>query len=418
MIERLLKRPRALMRHCQSPLAEERRRFLAHCAESGMSSTTLSVIAPYLLTIAKYLRLADRSPDDLVTATEIEVQAERWAKRPLKFPESKQERGGRRHFRNYATQWLRFMGLWRAPVAIPRPCADRIAAFTDYMRLERGFSAETIRSRCRFVQEVLDRLCASCLLEEITSAQVDTVFLRMLEEGHCTRVTVRCYASHLRTFFRYAQARGWCRQGLAEAIQGPRLFALDMLPLGPSWEDVQRLLDSTDGDGSKAIRDRAILLLLTVYGCRASEAVRLRLEDLDWSRELIHFTRSKYSRTQTYPLSRLVGNAILRYLREVRPQSRCREVFLALNAPIRPLVPASLWNIVAPRLRALGVSLRHHGPHALRHACATRLLERGFTLKQIGDHLGHRDPDSTRVYAKVDLAGLRQVADFDIGELL
>lgn len=418
MFERLYKRPRALARHCRSPLAEERRRFLVHCAQSGMSDTTLGVLAAYLLTITAYLRLADRPADDLITPAEIEAQAERWAKRPLKFPGSKQERGGRRHFRNYATQWLQFLGRWQAPTTLPRPCADRVTAFADHMRQERGLSPATIRSRCWFVQEALDRLCASCRLEEVTPVQVDAVFVPMVEQGGYARITVRGYADHLRAFFRYAEVQGWCRHGLAEAIQGPRLFTLDTLPLGPSWEDVQRLLASVEGDDTKAIRDRAILLLLAVYGCRASEASRLRLEDLDWERELIHFTRAKSSRTQTYPLSRPVGDAILRYLREVRQRSLCREVFLALNAPFRPLVPASLWNIVAPRLRALGVSLRHHGPHALRHACATHLLEQGFTLKQIGDHLGHREPDSTRIYAKVDLARLRQVADFDIGELL
>jgi site-specific recombinase XerD len=418
MFERLYKRPRALARHCRSPLAEERRRFLTHCAEAGMSETTLGILAPYLLTITAYLRLADRPPDDLVTPAEIEAQAERWAKRPLKFPGSKQERGGRRQFRNYATQWLQFLGRWQAPIALVRPGADRVAAFADYMRDEQTLSPSTIRSRCWFVQEVLGRLCASCQLEEVTPAQVDAVFLPMLEQGSYARTTLRGYADHLRAFFRYAEAQGWCRHGLADATQGPRLYTLSTLPLGPSWEDVQRLLASAAGDDAKAIRDRAILLLLAVYGCRASEAAHLRLEDLDWERELIHLTRAKSARTQTYPLSRTVGDAILRYLREVRPRSLCREVFLALNGPFRPLVPASLWNIVAPRLRALGVSLRHYGPHALRHACATHLLEQGFTLKQIGDHLGHREPKSTRTYAKVDLAGLRQVADFGIGELL
>ncbi len=417
MFERLYNRPRALARHSRSPLAEERRRFLAHCAESGMSKTTLGVIAAYLLTITTYLRLADRPPDDLITPAEIETQAERWAKRPLKFPGSRQERGGRRHFRNYATQWLQFMGRWQAPLLLA-PCADRITAFTDYMSQERGLSPSTIRSRCRFVQEVLDCLCASCRLEEVTPAQVDAVFIPMLEQGRYARITVRGYASHLRAFFRYAAVQGWCQHGLAEAIQGPRLFTLDTLPLGPSWEEVQLLLASTEGDGAKAIRDHAILLLLAVYGCRSSEAARLRLEDLDWVQERISFTRAKSSRAQTYPLSRPVGDAILRYLREVRPRSLCREVFLALNAPFRPLAPASLWNIVAPRLRAMGVPLRHHGPHALRHACATHLLEQGFTLKQIGDQLGHREPDSTRIYAKVDLTSLRQVADFSIGGLL
>jgi hypothetical protein len=86
MFERLYERPRALARHCRSPLAEERRRFLTHCAESGMPKTTLTVLAPYLLTITVYLRLADRPADDLIAPAEIEAQAERWAKRPLKFP--------------------------------------------------------------------------------------------------------------------------------------------------------------------------------------------------------------------------------------------------------------------------------------------------------------------------------------------
>ena len=76
---------------------------------------------------------------------------------------------------------------------------------------------------------------------------------------------------------------------------------------------------------------------------------------------------------------------------------------------------SSLWQMVGRRLRSLHVSLPHYGPHALRHACATRLLAAGLSLKEIGDQLGHADPDSTRIYAKVDLAGLREVADFDLG---
>jgi integrase/recombinase XerD len=70
------------------------------------------------------------------------------------------------------------------------------------------------------------------------------------------------------------------------------------------------------------------------------------------------------------------------------------------------------------RLRRLGVDLPHYGPHALRHACATRMLSQGRTLKEIGDQLGHRKLDTTRIYAKVDLAGLRLVANFDVGGLV
>jgi integrase len=114
---------------------------------------------------------------------------------------------------------------------------------------------------------------------------------------------------------------------------------------------------------------------------------------------------------------RSVGDAILRYLQEVRPRSPRRELFLSLKAPFHP-VRLSLWSIVGKRLRSLHLSLPHYGPHALRHACATRLLAAGLSLKEIGDQLGHTAPDSTRIYAKVDLVGLRQVADFDLGGVL
>ena len=239
----------------------------------------------------------------------------------------------------------------------------------------------------------------------------------MLGQGGYARVTIQTWAGELRAFFRFAETRGWCRKGLAACIRGPRLFAQASLPLGPSWDEVRRLLAMTEGDRPADIRDRAILMLLAIYGLRAGEVSRLRLEDFDWEHEVFTVTSSKTRRPRTYPLTRSVGDAILRYLKEVRPRSSHRELFLTLLRSL-PAVAHALWHIVAKRLRSLNVSLPHHGPHALRHACATRLLAEGLSLKEIGDQLGHTDPESTRIYAKVDLVGLRQVADFDLGGLL
>jgi site-specific recombinase XerD len=115
-------------------------------------------------------------------------------------------------------------------------------------------------------------------------------------------------------------------------------------------------------------------------------------------------------------LAASVGEALARYLK-IRPRSPHREVFLRLVAPRRPLSSISVWWVVGPRFRALGVPLRHCGPHALRHACATHLLKQGLTLQQIGEYLGHRDLETTQMYAKVDIDGLRAVADFDLGGL-
>ena len=112
------------------------------------------------------------------------------------------------------------------------------------------------------------------------------------------------------------------------------------------------------------------------------------------------------------------GGALLRYIIEVRPRGRWREVFLTLKAPHRPLSRGGLYHLASRVLCARGLRLRHHGPHALRHACATRLLSQGLSFKDIGDHLGHRSADATAVYAKVDLPSLREVARFDLGGVL
>ena len=113
-----------------------------------------------------------------------------------------------------------------------------------------------------------------------------------------------------------------------------------------------------------------------------------------------------------------VGNAILRYLKEARPRSARRELFLSVEAPIRPLSPGCVSGIVRSRLATLGIDIPRRGAHCLRHANARHLLDAGFALKEIGDHLGHRSASSTRTYAKVDLTGLRRVAEIDLGSLL
>src|SRR5207302_6068689 len=128
--------------------------------------------------------------------------------------------------------------------------------------------------------------------------------------------------------------------------------------------------------------------------------------------ETITFTRSKMAGTHSFPLSPSVGTAIIRYMKEVRPKSLHPQVFLTRRAPVGPISNGAMWAVVSRQLRKRAPSLKHHGPHSLRHACATRLI------KEIGDHLGHRDVAATRIYAKVDLARLRDVADFDLGELL
>jgi site-specific recombinase XerD len=255
-------------------------------------------------------------------------------------------------------------------------------------------------------------------LRRITITDLDEAIARKWRDDGYARLSVRAYASSLRSFLRYAESRGWCTRGLAASVALPRLYQHENLPVGPSWSDVQRLVATTEGSRPKDIRDRAILLLLVVYALRSGEVRALRLEDLDWEKGLLFVSRTKGRKQEPYPLSPTVGQAIIRYLREARPRSSYREVFLTVEAPIQPLRQSSLWTIVVKRTLSLDPPVERHGPHALRHASATHLLAQGFSLKEIGDHLGHRLPKTTAVYAKVNLTGLREVANLSLGGLL
>jgi len=140
----------------------------------------------------------------------------------------------------------------------------------------------------------------------------------------------------------------------------------------------------------------------------------LRLDDLDWENEIICVRCPKPGRTLVWPLSPDVGNAILRYIREARPTGLGRSLFFTSHAPIRPAGRKTLGKIVRDRLAGIDVVTGRRGTHALRHAAAQHLLDQGISMKVIGDFLGHRDPSSTAIYAKVNLAALREVAALDL----
>jgi integrase/recombinase XerD len=418
VFEQLFPGSRALVRQRDGPLAEERRRYLVHCAEQQMAQKTLLEIARCTLAAANALRLAER-PGELITCEEIKAAADCWASRHSTQLVLPIVSSSWRRFTRYATRWLSFLGRLQPLITTPQPYAEQVTQFAVYMRQERGLSPRTIEIRCRTVREFLARLGEAGLrLDTLASAQVDDILARQVREGAYVRITVRGHVGRLRAFFRYAETCAWCRPGLAAAIVAPRVFRDEAIPAGLPWADVKRLLVATHGNEPADIRARPALMLLAIYGLRAGEVVGLRLEDFDWEREMLTVRHGKRQRPRIYPLCRAVGDAVLRYLREVRPGSARREVFLNLRAPFGPLSSCLLGHLVRQRLRALGVTLPHYGPHALRHSCATHLLEQGLSLKEIGDHLGHVDPETTRLYAKVDLARLRAVGDFDLEGLL
>lgn len=396
-------------------MAEERRRFLTHCAKQRMSQESLRSIACYTLIVANALRLSDR-PSELIARSEIEAEGIRWVNRPQPPKVSRLLE----KFRSHAIRWLSFLGRLEPPPTIQQPYADHVAQFTEYMLRERGLAVTTVWHRKRGLHKFLAQIDEAGLrLETLTIAQVDALLAEKIRVHGYSRVTVQIMVSYLRPFFRFGEGRGWCRPGLAAAIMAPHVYSHEGLPTGPSWDDVKRVFKAAEGNRPTDIRDRALLMLLAVYALRAGEVVSLRLEDFDWEKEVLTVPRGKRQWPRIYPLCRSVGDAVLRYLREVRPEStEWREVFLAVRAPFRPMKSDGLGEVVNRRFHALGVPLAHYGSHALRHACANHLLAQGLSLKEIGDHLGHQSPQTTRIYAKVDLAALRTVGDFNLEDLL
>jgi site-specific recombinase XerD len=285
------------------------------------------------------------------------------------------------------------------------------------MEVERGLAPLTIQRRAGHIGQFLRWYGPQeRAFSEMRLVDVDAFLAHGATTGW-SRVSVNNVASALRAFLRYAAMQGWCSANLADAIRGPRIFAEEALPAGPDWSDVQRVLARMQTDRPADIRDRAMLLLFALYGLRTSEVAALTLEDIDWENDQLQVAGAKGGKIRAYPLLSTVGNAIARYLKTVRPHSSSREVFLTLRPPFRPLSRGTLYGITQQQLRAVGVRTKHYGPHALRHACAARLVSEGLSLKEIGDHLGHQSPKTTRIYAKVDLPSLREVAAFDLGEL-
>jgi len=414
MLEKLFNYPAVLARHRKAPLFDERNSYLAYRADDGCAHETLLRIARELLQVVQILNIPSTSN---VTPEHIRTGADRWARQQCRRGRVHTLKWSRKLFIQVATEWLRFLGRLEEVVIEPPLFAGLIEDFTKWMESERGLSLITIRNYCWHVKKFL-HWCEdhNRSVSTVEILDVDT-FLASCGDKGWSRVSVATTAKALKAFFRYAAQRGWCLPAIAPAIQGPRLFSQEILPSGPTWKDVNRLIDNVATDRPQDIRDRAIILLFALYALRSSEVASLSLEDIDWENNRISVFRPKQRRTQTYPLTPIVGNAIIRYLRSVRPQNCRREIFLTLKAPIKPLSVSGLYNVVSRCMANVGLHPIHRGPHALRHACAMHLVTEGLSLKEIGDHLGHRSTSATRIYAKVNLPELRLVADVDLGGL-
>jgi len=290
MIENIFQLKWVVARHKQAPLLKEREQFLEHCHQQGTSHKALHSMAPELIAVIHLLQMVDLRE---VSLEEIKQAAKDWVKEQHSNPKARSYEKSASYFVYVAKKWLRFHGKLRMPSPPRARFADELDDFVAFMATEQGLSPISIRSHRGKTSKFLDWFADRHRL--LSSASLDDVdeFLAFKANNGWNRESVSTAAQALRSFFRHAERRSWCKPGIAAGIQGPKIYQYAGLPEGPSWDDVRRLLQSSKGSSPAAIRARAILLLVAVYGLRSGEVRRLFLDDIDWQAETFVVTHSK-----------------------------------------------------------------------------------------------------------------------------
>jgi len=290
------------------------------------------------------------------------------------------------------------------------PVEQHVHAFERYLREERVSATATIVNYVRFIRDFLKDCFGSgpVRLSQLCAGDVVRFVQRQVPRLHLK--TAKLLTTALRSFLRYTRYRGYVRLDLAAAVPVVANWSMPSIPRAIAPDQVRRLLAQINRRTAVGRRDYAILLLLARLGLRSSEVVFLELDDIDWKDGSLS-VHSKGGRLVQLPLPKDVGGAIAAYLQHGRPHSTSRRVFLRAKAPIRGFQgPSTVGTIVRHALLRAGIDAPTTGAHQFRHGLATEMLRHGASLSEIGELLGHRSPETTKIYTKVDLNALRTLA--------
>ena len=283
--------------------------------------------------------------------------------------------------------------------------------FTQFQAEHRGVCSEyakAITSYCTCFFKYLQ----SRDIRRLPALTPEVLLDFITEEGKkYVRRTMSSRCSTLRTLITYLHRRGLIRHNLTGVVIGPRVYRDEACPRFISRSQMQAILSQIDRTTSAGLRDYAMILLLTTYGLRGIEVIRLRLDDVDWANNVLHIKARKAGNNTDYPLASSVAKALIQYLKKTRPRSSHRHLFLSLKVPYGPL--ACTWALgdrIRQYMKAAGIQVARPGAHTFRYSCAQSLLKRGTPLKVISDYLGHIEPGTTQQYIKIAIDDLRGVA--------
>jgi len=414
MLERYFVRPATINRIHSCWLGKAIDRYVAWLVERGYAAHSVLWRIPLLVRFGEFTHRRGASNWSELRE-HIEPFIENWLKRhgqaDVKDPK---RRTAARTIRNPLQQLVRLIvpGGPNEGRSFLEPFADGAPGFFPFLREQRGLQKATIVQYRHYLLR-LERYLRNRDIHALAVLSPAVLDAFISEVGRALdKRSVQSLCSILKVFLRYLFCAGLHVRDLSLQMESPRRYRLANLPRSISWDEVRQMLKTVDRRTPTGRRDYAILLLLVTYGLRAREVAALTLEDVDWKRERIHIPKRKSGHAAMYPLSLAVGEAVLAYLQHGRPRPHkgTRALFLRAIAPYTPLS----WNAVSLRakysLRKAGIDVPRPGSHTLRHTCVQRLVDAHLPFKTIGDYVGHRTLDATKIYAKVDTERLREVA--------
>jgi len=292
-----------------------------------------------------------------------------------------------------------------------QPVEQVVQEFEQYLLNERALAPTTAVHYASFLRGFLaDRFRRGPIkLSQLCADDVVRFVQRQARRLHLRQAKLLTTA--LRSFLHYLRYRGEILHDLSGAVPTVANWSMTSIPRAIPPDLVRRLLASINRHSALGRRDYAILLLLARLGLRGGEVARIELEDVDWKAGSVS-VRRKGGQHSILPLPADVGAAIAAYLRQGRPRnSNSRRVFLRCRAPFRGFQgPVAIASLVRHNLARAGIQAPTWGAHQFRHGLATDMLRHGASLTEIGEVLGHRSSETTRIYTKVDLNALRPLA--------
>lgn len=403
MINQLFTFPCTIERLRQGPLSEHLDAYAASIAEQGYGQSS---IRQQIVVIAEFSRWLKQKHVDIQDLDSKVVG--RFLR--LRRKQQRVRRGDPKTLYRLLTMLCQ-IGIVKPQPPIADDAQSRITnEFRNYLLQERGLSPLTLLNYAPVVEQFLSERFHNRAPNLATLRAPDVTGFVTRHAHQLSPMRAKLMVTALRSFFGYLRYRGAIATDLAGCVPTVPNWSLSTIPRFLPASEVERVLKSCDRKTAVGRRNHAILLLLARLGVRAGEVVGLNLDDIDWSTGQISI-RGKGGKSAQLPLADDVGAALAAYLRHDRPRSATRRLFIRHRAPLVGFGNSStISSLVRRALKHAGVESAHTGAHVLRHSLATNLLKQGGSLDEIGELLRHQSPNTTAIYAKVDITALHTLA--------